>query len=391
MKKHVFHGFGFLTVFFLLGLVACSSNSSKPSAASAKTPLAWPTEMRAIEAHMLYLLDVSSDLADYSKENSTEAKNITQSFKVLKTKAQNLTSKKIEPDKDPTLEIVAKRFAKNIELAADSFETGSYDFSRSVLTSSVAQCVQCHTRLEYGPQLSAPKLTHTLQNYKPIEKIQLLVATRNFTEAENEIRMALSDNNRDRLSAADWKSIVQLGLIMQVRFKNDMKGTQDFIKEIKSNSKLPFFVKKNLASWEKSIPVWRSALATNDKVKLADYFIKKGDHATKVAKGEAGLIYYLVAARILHESLAFTAQDRQVSEKLFRLGQLNAWNIDLGAWSMSEDYYEMCIRKTPHSGIAKKCYASLEQSLNQSFTGSLNQVLPDDIKNRLKEYKELSM
>lgn len=380
-----------ITLIATISLFSCTHKSTQENEKKPSAQASWAGEMQGIEDEMLFLLEKTANVEKFknAKASSREVEKIKKSFETLKRKSMSLENKKMQPDKDPTLAISARIFKNNVDLAADSFFTANYDFSKSTLRSALGQCVQCHTRLEYGPQFQKEKWTKTLADSSSIDQIQILIATRNFQMAEAKLEDLLKSDIR-LTSPFAWQDIIQIGFLLNVRFNNDPLKTKKLISFIESSSQVPLFLKKNVPYWNQSVQDWHKILPSKNKMVLADRLIAKGDHAQSESRGEGGLIYYLLASRILHEEIAFFKEGpKKTSEILYRLGLINSIVNDRTSQSMYEDYFELCIKDSPKTDIAKKCYTQLERNLLMHYTGRLEKDLPFDIKNRLNELSKL--
>lgn len=374
-------------------IAACThKEAAKDKAASSSSGASWALEMKNIENQMLYLLEKTADVEKFksARASSKEVDKIKHSFEVLKHKAELLESKSLQPDKDPTLSISARIFKNNVHLASDSFFTENYDFSKATLHSALGQCVQCHTRLEYGPQFQKEKWNGVFDKVGVVDQIQLSLATRNYQLAEKKIDEFL----RGQLKASsifDWQDVVNLGFVLHVRFNNDSVKTKKLLNLIDASSHIPPAIKRNITYWQQSTTDWESQ--RNDKITLksVDQWIKKGDQLNTQSRAEGGMIYYLRASRWLHENIAFTSNDKtKNAEILYRLGLVNSVFRTTLSQSMYEDYFELCIKDVPHTELSKKCYAQLEKNLTQRYTGRLEKELPFDIKTRLSELSILA-
>lgn len=373
-------------------IAACTHKEAAKDQATRESGTSWALEMKNIENQMLYLLEKTADVEKFktARASAKEVDKIKHSFEVLKHKAELLNNKELQPDKDPTLSISARIFKNNVDLAADSFFTENYDFSKATLHSALGQCVQCHTRLEYGPQFQKEKWNGIFDKVSVVDQIQLSLATRNYQSAEKKIEEFLRGQLKSN-SIFDWQDVVNLGFVLHVRFNNDSVKTKKLLSLIESSTEIPPAIKRNSVYWQQSITDWESQRNDKMTLKSVDQWIKKGDQLNTQSRGEGGMIYYLRASRWLHENIAFTASDKTKSaEILYRLGLVNSVFRTTLSQSMYEDYFELCIKDVPHTELSKKCYKQLEKNLTERYTGRLEKELPFDIKTRLSELSNLA-
>jgi tetratricopeptide (TPR) repeat protein len=374
----------------LLG--SCKTNQSGnqqeilPTTATT-SKLQWPNQMQELTKNLSDLLPLLADPQQFgSVENrATVGKNIEN----IKKLAHNIIDKSPTPDKDPSIKFIALRFEQNVQLALDSYQSGHFEFSRSILKNSMAQCVQCHTRLEIGPTLTKPDYLTSLKSIAVVDRIQFLVASRYFNEALLELNNAFIDT--EQLSIVAWQKLVQLGLIIHIRFSYDLNDTDKFISNLGKNKNIPFFIKRNIPFWQNSIASWKANPSTSLDLKDASDLIKNGEKLSKESRSDGGLIEYLRAAHFMHKFLANEKPQPIKAQALYQLGLIYENIGEVGSWSMNEDYYELCIRTEPHSEIGQKCFAKYQESLISGFSGTGGLFLPPDMQKKMNELRALAM
>jgi hypothetical protein len=253
----------------------------------------------------------------------------------------------------------------------------------------MAQCVQCHTRLEVGPILTKPDYLPVLKNIAIVDRVQFLVASRFFNEALLQIDNAFK--NSEELSIVSWQKLVQLSLIIHIRFSYDLKETSNFINNLNNNKNIPFFIKRNISYWQTSIANWKKQPSTSLDLKAASTLIQTGEKLSKNSHSDGGLIEYLRAAHFMHMFLANEKPKPIKAQALYELGLIYENIGEIGSWSMNEDYYELCVRTEPHSDIAQKCFARYQESLITGFSGTGGLFLPPDIQKKMNELRSIAL
>jgi hypothetical protein len=253
----------------------------------------------------------------------------------------------------------------------------------------MAQCVQCHTRLEVGPALAQPLFLSNLDKIAIVERVQFLIASRYFDDAMNEINAAVAKG--ESLSIVAWQKLVQMGLIINVRFRRDIKQSQQFIATLEQNKHLPFFIKRHLPYWQQSVKEWNRNPSPTTNLKTAQKIIDRAESAQKSSRSDGGTVDYLRAGSLLHQFLAKTQMPSAKSEALYQLGLIYENIGEVGAWSLNEDYYELCIRTQPHSEIAKKCFARYQESTLAGFSGTGGLFIPDEIQKKMNELRAVAL
>ena len=383
---------------FLFQTLSCQSTEKAPlspttpetsaSASSAGSAAkSWPVEMQKLMENLTVLMPIITDPKLY---NQPEQKKLLESkMKELKTLAHSINADTPNPDQDPSLKLIGRRFEDNISLSLESFQSGHIEFSRGVFKNALAQCVQCHTRLESGPALAQPQFLSTLQKVAVVERVQFLIASRYFDEAMKEIDSALSQG--ETLSIVAWQKLVQMGLIINVRFKSDPKKSLEFVTLINNNQHVPFFIKRQLPFWQQSIKAWVASTKAPVTLRTAQQLVSRAEAAQKISRSEGGAVDYLRADGLLHKFLAKSQAPTEKSEALYQLGMISENIGEIGAWSMNEDYYELCIRTQPHSEIAKKCFARYQESTISGFSGTGGIHIPEDIQKKMNELRAVAL
>lgn len=363
------------------------SESPKTETAAVETPASWPDQMQRLTVNLSELLPIITDSKSYS--DPEKRKLLESRMTELQSLAHAINESTPTPDQDPSLKLIGRRFEDNLKLAVESFKSGHMEFSRSVFKNALAQCVQCHTRLATGPTLAQPQFLGSLKNIAIVERVQLLIASRYFDEAMSEITQALEKS--DNLSIVAWQKLVQMGLVINVRFRGDVKKTQDFVQLIRKNQDLPYFIKRQLPFWEQSVKDWSRNPKPSINLKTALQIFNRAEAAQKISRSEGGTIDYLRAGSVLHKFLAHSQAPSEKSEALYQLGMIYENLGEIGAWSMNEDYYELCIKTQPHSEIAKKCFARLQESTISGFSGTGGIYIPDDIQKKMNELRAIAL
>lgn len=379
-------------------LSSSSSSSAEPEESAAEavakeeaspTPkkYSWPEQMQQLTQHLSEMLPA---LTDPKAPTDKDRKKLFESQIIaLKKIAHNMNENTVVPDSDPSLKLVGKRFEDNLKLTLDSFETGHTEFARSTFKNALAQCVQCHTRTNVGPALAQPQFITSLQKVAVVERVQFLVASRYFDDAMKEISSAVK-NEKD-LSVANWEKLVQMGLIINVRYRNDVKQSQSFIQILAQNKHTPPFIKNQLPFWQQSIKEWSRKATPPVSLITAKEMVQRAHSSQKASRGEGGTIEYLRAASLLHQFLTNPQNPHTKAEALMQLGSIYENVGEIGAWSMNEDYYELCIRTSPHTDIAKKCFEKFKASTVSGFSGTSGVNIPEDVQKRMVELQTIAL
>jgi hypothetical protein len=101
-------------------------------------------------------------------------------------------------------------------------------------------------------------------------------------------------------------------------------------------------------------------------------------------------VRYLRASVIMHDLLQKFPASPDVAEAFYLTGLSYERLQDLGLWSLHEMYFQACIKKSPHSHLAEKCYQHYSDSVKFDFTGSRGTELPISVEVNLKKLRQLA-
>jgi hypothetical protein len=281
----------------------------------------------------------------------------------------------------------------DLNRAAYSFEIGQLEYSRSVAKASLTHCFRCHSVTQQGSSAAWDlDQIHSL-NLAPLERADLLVATRKYDKAVTYMESLLNSPEFQQKYAFDFESLLRRYLALTIRVKTDPKRAIGELDKILQRSDIPHYIAEQAEGWRKSLKLW--AKERPAKVKTAkELFVQVNRRFAKAyalqryEKDHAGDVEYLRATALLHDGLKLLKSPEDEAHALYLLGRSYEVLDELGSWNLHESYYEACILKEPRSAMAKKCYNRLEASLYMGYSGSSGTHLPPEEQERLKRLKE---
>jgi hypothetical protein len=313
--------------------------------------------------------------------------NAPKNQEFLKKKIHQLaaTSEKVQHNptiinRDPTVRFVASNFASNLQRADQSFTAGKTDFSRYQLMKVTSSCVQCHTRLQQGPESNAKRPETFLKKMPVVDQAQYLIASRKFGAAYDLLLISLGQPEDENIFS--WKSDKSAGLALQiaVQYEQDSSRAMNVINKIQGNPTLPYYIKTKANNWTASIARWKAE--KKKPVTLEDY-------RRLLASGQGEIEAMRVIPGVL-KLLSSDLPSQQLGEALLLAGESYEIVNDFSPMDLHENYYESCIRNVPHTPTSKKCYQRLEDSVRMGYTGSSGTSIPVDVEVWLKSLKNLS-
>jgi len=274
-----------------------------------------------------------------------------------------------------------------------SFEDGQLEYSRSVAKASLTYCFQCHS-VSQGGNAAAWDL-EKLQNLnlQPIEKADLLVATRQYAKATSFMESQLNSPDFIKNYSFDFEALLRRYLALIIRVENAPRRALNELNKLLDHGSTPHYIAEQAEGWRQSLKAWKKEKTPVLKTPTAIFDavekrFKKAENIQHFEKDHAGDVEYLRATTILHTGLKVIKKPADQAHALYLLGRAYEVLDELGSWNLHETYYEACIDKAPKDPIAKSCYGRLEASLYMGYSGSSGTHLPQEERDRLKRLKD---
>ncbi len=338
----------------------------------------------------------------FSKASFDDPKNkevILGQIEKFKSHAHSLNMQKDQnkPDNDPSLNMASKELAISIELGLESFKKNKKTYSRMVLKESLTQCFYCHSRNDAGPSYIGENFEKKYKNFNfnPLEMADYYSAIRNFDAAINSLTEALEKPNFVKENSLLAEQVIRKFFALVIRVKNDPDLIQTKISEWKKLKYFPKSIYSSWSHWEKALEDAKSDVADTKTLCQADYkvgtkFVDKAKALRNKNSYFASDIYHLYASLCFHNYLSKDRKNLEVSKVLFELGEVYSRLRDISFWGLSENYYELCIRKSPHTDIARKCFSEWDNEIQVGFGGSAGVFVPPSVNRTKTELKALS-
>ena len=373
----------------LLSLAACQSgNKSQSKTASEAT---WSGQMKSMAANLEKLLPFvysSSEFGDY--ENKEDIAQLIKSFG---------NSVEVIPEhigeallgKDPLVKYSLERLKDSANLSLKAFKDGHLEYARNTLKSSMSSCFNCHTSNTLGPEtnLSTSKIAPGFRMF-PTEKADYYVATRQYQKATDVLENVLQSPSSFYDSPHEQTAALKKYLSLEVRVKKDPKRAEKVLSQFVQNKKLPYYMAADVENWMQSLRDWSRESKVSNPATKARRLMQKAVRKQKSKGYQSAMIEHLRATSLLHEGLKKATTDKQRSDLYFSLGTSYDVLTELGLWDLPEVYFEACIRTSPKTNMARKCYRSFERNLILGFSGSAGIFIPKEERARMAELKKLS-
>ncbi len=385
MKKH-------LSLFLVTAALSLQC-SQKPKVSSSGGDGSWPKDMQSLAETLKSLFPYL--LSPRRFEDPANKEKIQAQLKKFSELSHSLSEKAPPPDSDPTLRIVADEFQDEVARAQDSFVQGQYDYSRKTMMTATMYCIQCHTRNTQGPRFALQDLWTQWPTEDTIEKIEFMIALRQFDPALKEISEFLKRDRSKLKNPFDWDKVAQYGLQVSIRAVGNVNQALGFVDSILKSKDTPGALKSNAQSWKTSLLGLRNMKPPafkkpKDRLDYAKKMIALGKKKQEYPLDRNADVEFLVASRELHDLLAQNPDKALKAEALYNLGMCYDVLKESQLWSLNESFYESCIHLQPGTPIAKQCFARYEASQKMGYSGSGGLILPPEVKKKLAALKSLS-
>ncbi len=352
----------------------------------------WAEQMRQFKSTLGDLLPyIASEKSFNEPENA-----ITIQSKIKKLgEIRNIQSHPmVQNSSDPTLAYISASFNENLTMVDENLKAGRRDYARYLLMNTTSYCIECHTRTTEKPEFFDKQVPGLVGLLGPIEKVEYLVATRQFREALTSIEDALKSENFAALNI-NSDVMARYGLILSARYFQDPAMTENFIKKIDGPGVTPFFLQQDIQAWRKTIAEWKKTkqpdLKNKEKsIQFVETLVKKSaDVNRKLKSDHAGDLYALRAYSIASSLLKEQLSKPETSKVLMLMGDSHQDATDSLFWTLPRYYYEACIKTTPHSEQARQCYSKYEAAARFEYSGA-TAMIPFRLLGHMKELKALS-
>jgi hypothetical protein len=238
-------------------------------------------------------------------------------------------------------------------------------------------CVECHTRTQQGPEFKL-KLDALSSKMSSLEKLEYLVAFRQFDQALNEAEKDLLQTKRDNPLLWQLDRVARLGLQVAVQYKSDPNAAQKLVSAVEANNNLPYFLRTKTALWKKSLEAWKKQGKSSQNL----------EQARKLILEETSEIDSMRGLALLIQLLSIGPKAEELGETLYLTGVAYENLNGISPFSLHEKYFETCIRQVPHTSWSKKCFHNLEESIADGFTGSSGTHIPVDVHVKLEKLRQ---
>lgn len=353
----------------------------------------WTQQMRKFKTALEGLIPLAASPRSFN--NPENAVTIQAKIDSLSDVRKLLYHQKAVASSDPTIAYLATAFDDTISVINENLKNGRRDFARIGVLNITSFCIECHTHRKEGPEFFGASLSDLTSFLKPPERVEYLIAVRQFREALNIIEENLkAGQNKDFGLSTD--RLVRYGLMISVRYNQDPDVTLRLVNEVEHAPDFPDFLAKDIESWRRSVKIWKKQKVpkmseTKKMIRFIEGRIQRGNEMCRQRNSShAGDIEFLRAYALSTDLLKQKLSDKESAQVLMLMGDSHQDATDFLFWTLPRFYYEACIKVVPHSEQAQRCYDKYETELHQSYAPAWSMIPLDELEH-LKELKELSV
>lgn len=391
MNNHLRHG---LFLFLTLGVVvACQSAQKDGDKSQGQATAEWSNDMQKMAKDVRQLIPFL-----YDRDAFKDPKNHDQIASELKSFSEHVH--KITPKMgeqilgdDPLVAFSLESLEGDLKRSYQAFELNQLEYSRTVAKSSLNHCFRCHSVTSMGAQAKWDLKNLSQLTLSPIEKTDLLVATRKYDEALKHMEALIASEDFLLNHPFEFESILRRYLALMIRVQGDPARALSEMDRVAASPHLPHYILEQVQGWRVSLTQWMRENKIHKKkqsaLKQAKHLMDRASQLQQFPQDHAGDVEYLRATVLLHDLLKKNLKPEEQSEVLYQLGRAYEVLDELGSWNLHESYFEACVKKSPKSEWAKMCYSRYEASVLQGYTGSSGTHLPAYESDKLKQLKDL--
>ena len=297
---------------------------------------------------------------------------------------------------EPATAALSNLFARYAGDTKARYEAGELEAVALRVRTLTSLCFTCHSRERAPSDFTDVQQRLDAMTLAPLEKAQVLAATRQFDAALAAYRVLLDAKPKDDRSMLEFARALQDTMAILVRVKDDAAGTAALLDELGKRQDLPPFLKGTLAAWRADVAAWQkekfdALKATPDALyRRAQQLVQQTSGARVFLSDERQDVAYLRASAYLNLALAKNPKLKTRGEALALLGICAGALKSPLLWDVDLLFFEACVRENPKTKLARRCFQQLSDRVYLGYTGSSGTHIPEDELARLGELQALA-
>ncbi|TVQ80739.1 MAG: hypothetical protein EA369_01935 [Bradymonadales bacterium] len=291
-----------------------------------------------------------------------------------------------------SFEVSMDYLQQSIREARNSFQSGSKNYSRRMLLSSLNACSSCHVQV--SGEGRDWQVDHERLAGSAFEKAEFLYALRHYRESEVLYRQIVMSFDSSASPRFELDRALERILSINLRSQVNLKQTREIIQSFSKNQKLPTSVQALFKKWLQELQALeRRSRPNTANMSTAEFesFLRQllpVENARQLSS-EEHMISALYASGLIYEFVNSGPSERISPLILYWLATIEEGLQEDYIYSIGDFYLKECITRFPKSDVASLCYLHLEEKLMASFTGSRGvQAVPQELQEELNQLRQ---
>ncbi len=382
--------------FLLISMAVLMNGCAHKSKNTSQTEIKDPAQLAKWQANMLKFGNTLSEIMplvanDKEFRNPKNLKTIKKETENLASITHNINADMANPFFDPSLGFMSKKLEENMRIALDELDQKNYTVAQNILRNATNYCIGCHTMSNRGVQDINFKTE--LKNLNNIEKADYFAAIRNFDQAIIHYEYILTDKEFAKQNSEKWFEAFKKMFAIAVRVKRNSNLAVELVSRLRDEASVPEKYKKYSGTWKQMLKEWESDEKMKPKDNSFDKIVAIVESANKLETKQgktAGLANYLRASLLLHDFLDQNSTTENYADALYFSGVVAETLQDLNYSTLSEAYFEACVRHPSQHKYAKDCLEKYKKAQLNNFKAKSVNSLPEQAKARINELTELT-
>jgi tetratricopeptide (TPR) repeat protein len=270
---------------------------------------------------------------------------------------------------DPGLALTSAQLGDYLREAGYEAAARDYETARGHLATVTGFCLDCHARA--GATVSLADIDEKVDALPipPAQKADYLAATHQYDRALKLYDDLLSASPQTEAEALDFERALRHELNILVRMKGDSSAVIALLQKLEKRTGLPPALGDSIAQWRSDAEAWNA-----DRFDPAKANIEKLlGHARRLMTGAVPPeqprrrddLRLMRAANELHAILRRGVEFEVRAESLYLLGICYSELEDPALGELDEFYWDICVRESPRTPMARKCYQRLFERIER--------------------------
>ena len=291
---------------------------------------------------------------------------------------------------DPGRRYIGRSLALDVRRTLRYFDWKDYGRAEFFVQQTADACVSCHSRIESAtdsPLAAGFFREEEIAELDLSARAKLQIATRRFDDALATFEQIFESPASVPAELLEpWTQY----LAVCIRVKRDLKRPIPALTAFAKRKDLWKQLRGDVETWTETLKSLSQSEVRVDVASAHD-LIEQGRSVAEYPGDRRALVHYLMASRSLNDLVAERSEPGPEQAQAYYLLGITETRIEADFWRSPADFYlEQAVRLHPHSEVAGRAYAFLEEETVLGYTGSGGTHLPRDIRARLEELRRLA-